>query len=192
MRRRIASRVFALALLGFCGVASAHYVESDPLGLQAGINTYAYVGSNPISFSDPSGLLVRGTGWGNQEWSAIEKAEAKIRQQLKKCSCANGGSCIPCNLAPALLNRLDTMIVAYAPLGGDCGWTPPTTTPRGFFLSRAAWDPKKCRPGCLASTIYHELLHTTGAVFDVATPDEPAAAVLEGLCIGDLCRKSSP
>lgn len=79
--------------------ATGRYVESDPIGLRGGSNTYSYVNAKALSFADPMGLApcyLMGTRYG--PWAEVpgtrEKPWYELIQVLASDVTGNIASCV--------------------------------------------------------------------------------------------------
>ena len=71
------------------------YVQSDPLGLWDGTNTFAYVGSSPLIWQDDLGLgkVGKAIKWGKGAWNHVIGGHVGKKKKLDKTK-----FCDPCQI----------------------------------------------------------------------------------------------
>ncbi len=141
------------------------YVESDPIGLKGGSNTFAYVKAAPLTRHDRRGLFIALSCSAGQR-RQIDEAEQAILKKLEgSCgSCGtnggNGQGCVPCGYSERIRRAVKTSTVTCPTEDSpDCGNALVDGTSINIF-KLGFGSPQSC--GALKATLLHEAMHNAG------------------------------
>jgi RHS repeat-associated protein len=171
------------------------FPQSDPIGLGAGDSTYAYVSQKPAHRTDPYGLFsvdpsCSGTsGACGSLWQGALELQQFLNQPCGNDNCS-GGNCISCEEKMRLANLFLRVSIGFTPIPIAYGF-PGNRTCASAALNGSTitvYQPglNSSICGCMASLLFHELLHSAGEDH-TKPPRKDPVLTKEGQCYGTLC-----
>ncbi|MBK7657957.1 MAG: RHS repeat-associated core domain-containing protein [Betaproteobacteria bacterium] len=121
--------------------AIGRYVQSDPIGLEGGFNTFAYVRASPLRFVDPNGLREPpGDGSGSARWPG--KSPLEVAQQLWHELTPQGDCERKCKWSVSFASGFSSTSILVVTQGAGLPGLP------GFGLACNLYMWNKCKKGC--------------------------------------------
>jgi hypothetical protein len=92
-----------VAVVALCQPIQARFLQSDPIGLNGGISTYAAVANSPLMYSDPLGLMCNGQGC----WNTPQERSYALSGDYKDyyATACDGGDTYACEAGKVANNQ---------------------------------------------------------------------------------------